>query len=275
MSQFNRLIKLLVKELNTIKLRRRLIRLTGLFCLVALVVSLAINIVLFSQAKSYYLQLNKTNLDPLGLQTFSSDSLPDSLPDNASATIVFFGDSRAAMWVAPDNINNVYFVNRGIGNQTSTQVLGRFEQHILPIEPDILVVQVGINDLKTIPLFPQQKVTIIRTCKTNIQKIVARSVNEDITVILTTIFPIGSVPLIRQPFWSPDVALAVEEVNAYLDSLKAKNVLILDAYSLLVEDQQVKRQYVYDTLHINSRGYKALNQELKKMLSTGLIDIHK
>ena len=124
---------------------------TGLFLIVGLVVSLAMNIILFSTAKSYYLQLNQNNLDPLGLQTFSSHSSLYSSPTNSSATIVFFGDSRAAMWVKPDKINNVSFINRGIGNQTSTQVLGRFEQHILPLAPDILVLQVGINDLKTIP----------------------------------------------------------------------------------------------------------------------------
>jgi len=253
--------------LSNRKIRRRLIRVTGLFLIVALVGSLVMNIILFSAAKSYYLQLNQNNLDPLGLQAFSRNSLLDRSPTNSSATIVFFGDSRAAMWVKPNKINNVSFINRGIGSQTSTQVLGRFEQHILPLAPDILVLQVGINDLKTIPLFPQQKTRIINNCKRNIQEIIAQSVQQNITVILTTIFPIGLVPLIRQPFWSPDVAVAVEEVNAYLKSLKAKNVFILDAYSLLVEDQQVKRQYVYDTLHINRRGYQALNQELVKMLS--------
>ncbi|MEQ9238694.1 SGNH/GDSL hydrolase family protein [Coleofasciculus sp. E2-BRE-01] len=255
--------------------QKRLFQLALFLSLIALAVSLVVNIFLFSQAKSYYLQLNKTNLDPLGLQTFSGDSLADRSSSDSPVTVVFFGDSRAAMWVEPDNINDVSFINRGIGSQTSTQVWGRFDQHILPLHPDIIVVQVGINDLKTIPLFPKQKATIISNCKTNIHKIVARAVKQDATVILTTIFPIGPVPLIRQPFWSPDVAKAVEDVNAYLYSLKAKNVLILDAYSLLVKEQQVKSQYVYDTLHINPRGYQALNQELKKMLLAGLVKIHK
>lgn len=255
--------------------RKRLFPLALFLSIIALVVSLVVNIFLFSQAKSYYLQLNKINLDPLGLQSFSGDSLADRSSTHSPVTVVFFGDSRAAMWVEPDNINDVSFINRGIGSQTSTQVLGRFDQHILPLHPNIIVVQVGINDLKTIPLFPKQKATIISNCKTNIHKIVARAVKQDATVILTTIFPIGPVPLIRQPFWSPDVAKAVEDVNAYLYSLKAKNVLILDAYSLLVEEQHVKSQYIYDTLHINPRGYQVLNQELKKMLLAGLVEIHK
>ncbi len=250
--------------------QKRPFRLLLLLCLVALVLSLVLNAVLFIQARYYYIQLNQTNLDPLGLQTFSADSLPHQLPTASTATVVFFGDSRAAQWLVPEKLKGFSFVNRGINNQTSGQVLGRFDKHVVPLHPNIIIVQVGINDLKTIPLFPDRKAAIITNCKANIQQIVARSVNSGATVILTTIFPIGPVPLTRQPFWSSDVAKAVSEVNAYLYSLKARNVLILDAYSLLAENNQVRSSYVGDTLHINVRGYQVLNQELTKVLSTWL-----
>lgn len=243
-----------------------------LLFLIALLVSLAFNVLLFLQARHYYLLLSKTNLDPLGLHTFSNNSLPHNNATASTATVVFFGDSRAEMWLAPANLKGFSFINRGIGSQTSAQVLGRFNEHILPLDPNIIIVQVGINDLKTIPLFPEQKAAIITNCKTNIQQVVARSINSGATVILTTIFPIGPVPLTRQPFWSPDIAQAVDQVNAYLDSLKARNVLILDAYSLLAEKKRVQSNYVYDTLHINKRGYEKLNQELTNMLSNWLTD---
>ncbi|MBD1933120.1 SGNH/GDSL hydrolase family protein [Trichocoleus sp. FACHB-69] len=251
--------------------QQRLFHLSLLLCLVV-VVSLAFNALLFRQARHYYLLLNKTNLDPLGLGTFSAESLPDGVSAASTATVVFFGDSRAEMWPAPATLKGFSFINRGIGSQTSAQILGRFDNHVVPLQPNIIIVQVGINDLKTIPLFPEQKAAIINNCKANIQQIVARSVNSGSTVILTTIFPIGPVPLTRQPFWSPDIAQAVSEVNAYLYSLKAKDVLILDAYSLLAQNGQVQSNYVRDTLHLNERGYKALNQELTHVLSTWLTD---
>lgn len=244
-----------------------LFRLSFFLCLFALVVSLILNGLLFLQARKYYLLLNKTTLDPLGINAFTANSLSK----NTSATVVFFGDSRAEMWLAP-SIKGFSFVNRGIGTQTSAQVLGRFEQHILPLRPKIVVLQVGINDLKTIPLFPEQKAAIISNCKSNIQKLVTGSLNSGATVILTTIFPIGPVPITRQPFWSPEIGVAVKEVNAYLYSLKANNVLILDAYSLLGKNGQVRSSYVYDTLHLNEKGYQKLNQELTKMLSSWLMD---
>jgi len=252
--------------------KKRLFRLSLLLILVVLVVSLSLNVLLFVQARAYYLQLNATNLDPLGLSAFSadSDSQPNSIPAISTTTVVFFGDSRAEMWPIPPKLKGFSFINRGINTQTSIQVLERFEQHVLPLHPKIIIVQVGINDLKTIPLFPDRKDAIISNCKDNIQQIVARSVKNGATVILTTIFPIGPVPLTRQPFWSPDIAQAVLEVNAYLSSLKTKNILILDAYSLLAEKGQVKSNYVHDTLHLNDRGYQVLNQELTKILSTWL-----
>lgn len=247
--------------------QKRLVRLSFLLCIIALVVSLIFNGVLFLQARQYYLQLNKTNLDPLGLSSFSANSIPTDISVASTATVVFFGDSRAEMWLFPQNIKGFSFVNRGINNQTSAQVLGRFDEHILPLHPKIIILQVGINDLKTIPLFSEQKIAIITNCKNNIQQLVARSINTGATVILTTIFPVGPVPLTRQLFWSPDIAQSIKEVNAYLYSLKAKNVLILDAYSLLAKNGQVESDYVYDTLHINEKGYKKLNQELTKILS--------
>lgn len=253
-------------------MKKRLFHLTLLLGFITLIVSLALNILLFHRARYYYLKLNSTNLDPFSLQAFSTESLPYNVSATSTTTVVFFGDSRTEMWSNPANLKGFYFVNRGIDTQTSAQVLGRFDEHVLRLHPNIVIVQVGINDLKTIPLFPGQKDAIIATCKANIQQIVARSVNNGATVILTTIFPIGPVPLIRQPFWSPDIAQAVLEVNAYLYSLKAKNVLILDAYSLLAENGRAKSDYVYDTLHFNERGYKVLNQELTKVLSTWLMD---
>ncbi|MBD2126934.1 hypothetical protein NDI39_23315 [Microcoleus sp. ZQ-A2] len=137
--------------------QKRLFRLSLLFCLVALVVSLTFNAILFLQARSYYLQLNTTNLDPLGLSAFSADSQPNSIPTTSTTTVVFFGDSRAEMWAIPRQLKGFSFINRGINTQTSVQVLGRFDQHVLPLHPRIILIQVGINDLKTIPLFPHRR----------------------------------------------------------------------------------------------------------------------
>jgi lysophospholipase L1-like esterase len=181
--------------------------------------------------------------------------------------VVFFGDSRAQSWPAPD-LGPYTFVNRGIGNQTSAQVAQRFKDHVEPLRPQIIVVQVGINDLKAIPLFPERKETIVANCQENIGQIVADAARLGATTILTTILPVGRVPVERRLFWSDDVALAVDEVNGYIRSLEGEDVIILDAFAVVADERGVAQsEYSSDLLHLNAAGYEALNKELVGMLA--------
>jgi len=171
------------------------IKLYHLFIVVVvalLFASLALNWILYSYAQQYYLQLNGTRLDPLGLTFHSFENLPDA-PIPGKTRVVFFGDSRVADWPAPSDMAEFEFINRGIGAQTSVQTLQRFDYHVKPLQPQIIIVQTCINDLKTIPLFPALKKTIIAKCQENIQQIVTKSADLGARVILTTIFPISEV----------------------------------------------------------------------------------
>lgn len=242
----------------------RMFRLALILTVTTLLTSLALNIILFIGARHYYLLLNQTTLDPLGFEYFTGNLNPSNV-DKSTPKVVFFGDSRAEAWAFSREIKGFAVVNRGVSGQTSTQVLGRFEKQVLPLRPQIVLVQVGVNDLKTIALFPDRKTTIVANCKTNIQEIVQRSRSLGATVILTTIFPPGEIPLIRKPFWSSEVDQSITEVNSYIYSLQAPNVIILDSYSLLNQNQ--KNQYYQDSLHLNSKGYEILNKELTKVLT--------
>ncbi|MGB3533363.1 MAG: GDSL-type esterase/lipase family protein [Microcoleaceae cyanobacterium] len=228
--------------------------------------SILVNIILFNRAKQYYWELNQTRLDPIGLNKYPITSQTTINPD--TTRVVFFGDSRAASWISPD-VDQYEFINRGIGSQTSTQTLQRFAAHINPLKPNIIIVQIGVNDLKTIALFPQRKASIIENCKSNIQQIVEASNQLGAVVILTTIFPVGEVPLERKLFWSEEVATAINEVNAYISTLATEKVIILDTFAILADNQgMVLSKYKTDELHLNPEGYTALNQELIKLLNS-------
>ncbi len=171
-------------------------------------------------------------------------------------------------WRSPE-LEEYEFINRGIGSQTSIQTVKRFEQHITPLKPDIVLIQVGVNDLKTIPLFPGRKELTIADCQANIQKIVEDSKALGAIVLITTIFPVGEIPLERKPFWSDDVSQAIEQVNVYINSLASEDVIVFDAFSVLADEQgAIKRKYTKDELHLNSQGYEVLNQELVLLLNS-------
>lgn len=229
---------------------------------VALLASTGLNLFLYQQGQKYYLLLNATGLDPLGLNYYPSSAKKIEQP-----VIVFYGDSRAESWPPPNQIKNTTIINRGIGGQTTAQVLGRFQQHVASLKPKIIVIQVGVNDLKAIPLFPGQKETIIRNCQTNIGQIVRKSIDTGAKVVVTTIFPLGKLPIQRKPFWSDDVAIAINDVNDYIKTLAGDRVIVFDSSQVLANSQGiVDPKYSQDFLHINSEGYGALNKAIGAML---------
>jgi lysophospholipase L1-like esterase len=242
-------------------------RLLVILLLIALLISVALNVVLFSKGKAYYKQLNALMLDPLGLSYYpvNTEQLLGSQPPRSR--VVFLGDSRAQDWLFPLDVESFEFYNRGIGNQTSVQVLARFEEHVAPLDPDVVVIQVGVNDLKMIPLFPERREEIVANCRANIEHLVHRSLELDAVIVLTTIFPLGDVPLERRLFWSEDVAVAIEEVNAYIFSLEQEGVAVLDSGAILADEEgQMQEAHSQDLLHLNEAGYNALNVELVSIL---------
>jgi len=86
-----------------------------------LFVSILLDVLLFVQARQYYVRLNTAPLDPLGLSSYPAGPDPQS-PTAGQLRVVFFGDSRAYDWPAPPALVGFEFVNRGIGNQTTAQV---------------------------------------------------------------------------------------------------------------------------------------------------------
>ncbi|HSH04877.1 MAG TPA: SGNH/GDSL hydrolase family protein [Anaerolineae bacterium] len=150
---------------------------------------------------------------------------------------------------------------------TSAQIAQRYPAHIEPLQPDILILQLCINDLKTIPLFPQEKEAIINQCQENIQHIINQAQTSDTQIIISTIFPVGPVPLQRQLVWSDEIPSAITQINTFIHSLANDQIIIFDAYTILANDHgQLADKYSQDELHLNPAGYQALNQQLETLL---------
>jgi lysophospholipase L1-like esterase len=241
------------------------LRVIIIMLLLLLVVAIAAAYIAFTFAQIFARNENAVRLDPFALAAFQGAPTPRA---SDLKRVVFYGDSRAEVWVAPD-LSGWEFINRGIGGQTTAQVLGRFAAHIAPLKPQVIVLQVGINDLRTIPMFPESRASIIANCLTNIQSIIQQSTDLGADVILTTIFPVTEATFERRIFyWSDDIARAATEVNQSLRALASEHVHILDADRILMNtDGLARREYMEDTLHLNAAGYEALNQRLVELLN--------
>ncbi len=247
---------------------KRILVVVGLVLLIALVISAGLNMYLYRVVRQYYGLVDDVRLDPLGLGTYPVDADQRDLTDPERITIVFYGDSRAQFWPAPEGLDRFQFINRGIAGQMSSQVLLRFDRHVRPLAPDMILLQVCVNDLVSIPIFPERRDKIVADCEDNIAAVVEASLDIKATVILTTIFPVGEPSLMRRFVWSDDIAAAVNEVNRFIRAQAAEKVLVFDTYALLVNDQGLLRDdYRVDSLHLSAAGYAVLNSALTDLLA--------
>jgi lysophospholipase L1-like esterase len=229
-----------------------------------LAMSLLANVFLGRATMSRYEAESAVRLDPAGLKFYAADR---GSPEGGRLAVIF-GDSRAAMWPAPVPTADYSFVNRGIGYQTTAQLLLRIDADVMSLHPAVVVVEAGVNDLKTIADFPSRRGEIVADCEANLATIVRRCREAGAAVVLTTVFDIGDVPVWRRPFWSSDVGVAVREVNAFLARLAGEGVVLFDASRVLDDDDgRIAPGFQFDHLHLSPRGYAALNARLAPVLA--------
>lgn len=240
----------------------------ALVCLgAALLLSLGANAWLVHRLVDEYLDTQRVRLDPLGLRRLPEELARDPASERDERRVVFFGDSRARAWTPPEALAGFEFVDRGIGGQTSAQALQRFDRHVVPLHPDVVVIQIGVNDLKLVSLLREDRGEIVEDCAENIERIVEEASRVGITVVLTTIIPLGEIPLALRPFYSDEVGSAIGEVNQRIRSLARPGVIVLDAAALLVDGHgRLSQPFAQDWLHVAPAGYRILNDELVRVL---------
>jgi lysophospholipase L1-like esterase len=167
------------------------------------------------------------------------------------------------MWPNPPALTEMTVANRGVGKQTTAQIALRFDQDVAPLKPTVVVIEAGVNDLRTIAEVPERRARIVADCEANLRILVERSRALGATVVLMTVIDVGDVPFWRWPFWTDDVRAAVREVNAFLPSLAGDHVVLFDAAPVVDDDRgRIKPAYQLDFLHLVPAGYDALDEKL-------------
>ena len=204
-------------------------------------------------------------LDPLETYRLASQT---GLAENG---LWIIGDSRAASWeTAQLGFIRTETCNLGIRGQTSRQVLERFRNDLDESRPFCILIQVGINDLKSIGLLEDGSIT--RNCVLNILQILETCKEYEIKAIYSSIFPPGDIELLRRPFWEPTTIDSLMRVNDEIRAYCQENGFIwFDTYKLLENQSSpgtVKKDYQSDFLHINTGGYQLISEALQNLLST-------
>ena len=115
---------------------------------------------------------------------------------NTGKRIVFMGNSITEDWSNFDSIffSKNQFINRGIGGQTTPQMLQLFKQDVIDIKANTVIILVGINDVadNTGPISLKQILgNIISMCELANQN--------NIRVILCGVLPANKFP------WEPKI----------------------------------------------------------------------
>ncbi|MCS6910155.1 MAG: hypothetical protein NZM11_06245 [Anaerolineales bacterium] len=117
---------------------------------------------------------------------------------------------------------------------------------------------------------PEREEQIIAECRANLNSIMTRSTALGARVILTTIFSVGDVPPVWQPFRSSEVAAAVTVVNDFLRTHESENVRVFDTYALPARNGRLGPEFAHDELHLNAEAHTALNAAPAPLLEVEL-----
>ena len=61
--------------------------------------------------------------------------------------VVFFGDSITDIWHLDEYFPGKPYINRGISGQTTPQMLVRFRQDVINLQPKVVIILAGTNDI--------------------------------------------------------------------------------------------------------------------------------
>ena len=188
--------------------------------------------------------------------------------------VVFLGDSITDFWKLAESFPGKPFVNRGIGGQTTPQMLVRMYPDVINLKPAAMILLAGTNDIarNTGP-------TTAEMIKQNMMAITELAQLHGIKVILCSILPISDYPFLRQQNEPPPVTPVqgpngpprakmtegrppadILRLNAWIKDYAAHvNAIYVDYFSPMVDEKGwLKDAYSGDGLHPNAEGYKVM-----------------
>ena len=166
-------------------------KLNILFLLVGV---LASSQVLPEELKNVNMNKVKSVLDWGGMNRFSEQNQVLLESGENSVNTVFMGDSITEGWSAyfPEFFQENPFINRGIGGQTTPQMLVRFRQDVIAHQPKVVVILAGTNDIAGNTPFID-----LATVAGNIFSMAEIAKCNGIKVIICSVLPAASYP------WAP------------------------------------------------------------------------
>ncbi len=171
--------------------------------------------------------------------------------------VVFFGDSITDIWHIDEYFPGKPYINRGIGGQTTPQMLVRFRQDVIDLQPKVVVILAGTNDIagNTGPMR-------LEDIEANYSSFVELARAHNIKVIYSSVLPVHNYTPRAAVFFaqrSPEKILALNRWLTDYCATASNGCVYLDYFSAMVDDKGLlKKDLAEDGLHPNAAGFKIM-----------------
>ncbi|GHT42982.1 lipase [Bacteroidia bacterium] len=190
--------------------------------------------------------------------------------NNAVSTpprVVFLGNSITEGWAdaRPEFFTDNGFLGRGIGGQTSPQLLLRFREDVIHLHPQAVVINIGTNDIaqNTGEYSPQ----LTLDCILSMAELAHAN---GIKVILSSVTPAKEYPWRKE---IKDVTAKIDALNAEIKAqATARGFAYLD-YNTLTRDATggMKKEYTSDGVHVTREGYAVMEKAALEIIGKLLL----
>lgn len=184
------------------------------------------------------------------LKRFEKANAALPAPAPGENRVVFMGNSITEGWInmVPEFFAGKPYLNRGIGGQTTPQMLLRFKPDVIDLKPKVVVILAGTNDIAG-NTGPTTEKTIID----NITSMAQMAKANGIKVVLSSIIPVYDYP------WKPGLQPVekIASINAKLKVFAQNNGMVyLDYYTPMADERKgLKASLGSDGVHPNKAGY--------------------
>src|SRR5438876_1809685 len=181
--------------------------------------------------------------------------------------VVFFGDSITDIWNLAEFFPAKPYINRGIGGQTTSQMLVRFRQDVINLQPKAVVILAGTNDIAG-----NSGPIVNDDIEANLASFAELARAHNIRVIFSSILPVHNYTPKSQDFFAQRPMERILALNRWLKQYCAPNNLTyLDYFSAVVDDKGLlKRDLADDGLHPNKAGFAIMAPLAEKEISNAL-----
>jgi len=188
-------------------------------------------------------------------------------PASGEKRVVFLGDSITDGWKIEEYFPGKPYVNRGIGGQTTPQMLVRFRQDVIDLQPKVVVILAGTNDIagNTGPME-------LEDIEANYVTLAELAKLHGIRVVFSSVLPVNGYTPESQEFFAQRPPEKILKLNSWLKTYSAAHGCVyLNYFDAMVDDKGLlKKELAGDGLHPNKAGYSIMVPLAEKAIAAAL-----